>query len=83
MYIPVCLFCLYIHILGTFCSCAYLLSAGHPAADGWYEDGAKQDLSRMVDQQRDRDQRQMLVALKHDLQHGDTWRKRGDDAGEE
>lgn len=46
---------------------AYLLSAGHPAADGRHQDGAEQDLSRMVDQQRDRDQRQMLIARKHDL----------------
>lgn len=30
-----------------------LLPAGHPAADGRHEDGAEQDLSRMVDQERD------------------------------
>lgn len=52
---------------------AYLLPGGHPAADGRYEDGAQQDLSRVVDQQGDRDQREVLVACKHDLQHGDTW----------
>lgn len=52
----------------------YLLPAGHPAAEGGHEDGAEQDLSRMVDQQRDRDEGQMLVALKHNLQHGDPWR---------
>lgn len=32
---------------------AYLLPARHPAADGRHEDGAEQDLSRVVDQQRD------------------------------
>lgn len=53
----------------------YLLPTGHPATDGRHKDGAEQDLSRMVDQQRDWDQREVLIARKHNLQHGDTWRE--------
>lgn len=45
----------------------YLLAAGHPAADGRNQDGAEEDLSWMVDEQGHRDERQMLVALKHNL----------------
>lgn len=57
------------------CVCVYFLSAGHPAADGRHEHGAQQDLSRMVDQQGNGDQREMLVACKHNLQHGNTCRR--------
>ena len=35
------------------CVCVYLLPAGHPGADGRYQYGSQQDLSRVVDQQRD------------------------------
>lgn len=56
-----------LHMLLSGCVGTYLLAAGHPAADGRHQDGAEQDLSWMVDEQGDRDERQMLVALKHNL----------------
>lgn len=55
---------------------AYLLPACHPVSDGGNQDGAEQDLGGVVDQERDWNQRQLLVALKHDFQHGDTCTKR-------
>lgn len=55
---------------------AYLLPVCHPASDGGNQDGAEQDLGGVVDQEWDWNQRQLLVALKHDFQHGDPWTKR-------
>lgn len=58
------------------CRRAYLLPVCHPVSDGGNQDGAEQDLRGVVDQERDRNQRQVLIALKHDFQHRDTWTKR-------
>lgn len=55
---------------------AYLLPVCHPVSDGGNQDGAQQDLGGVVDQERDRNQREVLVALKHDFQHRDTWTER-------
>lgn len=64
------------HACPCMCERTYPLPGRHPAPDGGNQDGAEEDLGGVVDQEWDWYQGQVLVALKHDFQHGDTWTKR-------
>lgn len=52
---------------------SYPLPGHHPGLDGRYQDASQEDLCGVVDQQRHRDQGEVLEALEDDVQHGDTW----------